>query len=143
MTHHQAWMIAHFPGWQGWPESPRLLLLAAVLNLAEFGYWLGLPMLGLFLWAVVAGVRSLLRRNDNGVALVSVATALLLLITAWFGGSIGETARLWIFMIPAVALVAADRVAGLAGAHARTVLLVLAATQFAWMFLLKAQQDFW
>ena len=46
-------------------------------------------------------------------------------------------------MIPAVALVAADRVAKLAGDHARTVLLVLAATQFAWMFLLKAQQDFW
>jgi hypothetical protein len=143
MAHHGAWIIAHHPDWEGWPESLPLRLLAAVLNLLEFGYWSGIPLIGLYLWSVVAAARLLFGLRIGRSELTAIAVGVLLAAAGLFGGSIGETARLWIFMLPAVVLVAADRLKTSGGHRVHECLLAVAANQLAWMFLLKAKQDFW
>ena len=143
MLHHREWMISHHPEWSGWPQATGPLLQVGILNLVEFGYWLGIPLLALGIWGLVAGVRAGVHRHCRGNDVVAVALSLVLCLMAVFGGCIGEVARLWIFAIPVVTLIAAERLHNLAGINPRRLLLVLAGMQFAWMFLLKVRQDFW
>ena len=143
MAHHQAWIIAHHPQWRGWPELPRLRLLSAALNLTEFGYWVGIPLVGLLGSAILVGIRSLARRRATGIEWMAPCVGLVLVAASLFGGSIGEVARLWIFMVPLVVLVAVERLGKLAGRRTQTFLFALSAAQLAWTFLLKAKQDFW
>ncbi len=145
MGYHRLWMAAIHPEWQGWPESTTLMLKSSLLNVVEFGYWLGPSLLLLFLFPVAAMIRSFPRRLHGATwgELLGLCTALVLLGMAWFGGSIGETARLWIFTIPPVALTVAYGFTRLNVGSSRTFMLVVGITQLAWMFLLKAKQDFW
>lgn len=146
MANHEAWMIGghgSHPVWRAWPHGFEPRVKAALLNLIEFGYWLGPPFALLFLWAAASGLRVLLRRPSRTTDVLATATAALLVVTAIFGDSIGETARLWIFMIPVAAILAADKLNRLAGDRPVLALQVVAICQFAWMFLLKARQDFY
>lgn len=145
MGYHRAWMAAIHPDWAGWPEALGLMLKSSLLNLVEFGYWLGPPLLVFFLFSVLSSIRNLRRLLHDGRwnELLGLGTLLLLLGMAWFGGSIGETARLWIFMIPPVAITAVHGITRLNLKNPQAMVLVVGATQFAWMFLLKAKQDFW
>ena len=142
MVNHRLSMAAFHSDWEGWPDQSGLVLQAGFLNLVEFSYWLGMPVLGLFLWSVVAALGSLARRRSEPADLIAGGTAIVLAATALLGGSIGEVARIWIFMVPAVVLVAADRLSKLASERPVLVWHIVAACQFAWMFLLKAKQDF-
>ncbi|MGD2109051.1 MAG: hypothetical protein PVI86_06630 [Phycisphaerae bacterium] len=141
---HRAWMWSR-PGWEDWPEDRWLLLQSSVLNLVEFAYWIGPALLVAFLYRVAADTRSALRATsvrNRGWCLAPLMVVLLAGM-AWFGGSVGETARLWVFMIPAVTLSVVYGLARLGIGTQSVVPLVVAVSQLAWVVVLKAKQDFW
>ncbi|HVP09865.1 MAG TPA: hypothetical protein VMV94_01610 [Phycisphaerae bacterium] len=119
------------------------MLAAAGLNLVEFFYWLGMPLALLFFFAAASAVRAVVRRRASAVELFTVAAAVLLPLLAVFSGSIGEVARLWIFLIPVLTLAGAAELDRLAGPRPQVLLQMVMICQFAWMCLLKARQDFW
>ena len=63
--------------------------------------------------------------------------------TAVLGRTRGEVARLWLFLLPAVALAAADALAPESDRRARLNLRVVLAAQIAWTLLLRARQNFY
>jgi hypothetical protein len=79
----------------------------------------------------------------RGHALIAVTTVATLLATALTGNTKGEVARLWIFLVPAVALAVTATCARLAGARADRLLMAVAGASAVWAVLFKAKQDFW
>lgn len=136
--------MAFHAAWRPWGRGAAGLLACAALDLVEFVYWLGLPVAALFAHRVAwALVEARGRRLPDAAGVVAGGTALVLLATALLGRTRGEVARLWIFLIPAVALAVAAALAVEPRERARACLRVMAAAQVAWTLLLKARQDFY
>lgn len=141
-------VMAHHAAWKTWREDLRLQ--AALLNLTEFSYWIGLPFVAALVAEMGAGAVALVRRQAAPWVLCGLGTILTVVLTAVLGNTWGEAARLWIFFLPAVALVVSWRLArwlpreeGRSLAMARALLGGVATLQLAWMACLKARQDFW
>ncbi|MBI4858974.1 MAG: hypothetical protein HY815_01670 [Candidatus Riflebacteria bacterium] len=162
----QRWQdaMAHHRQWKRWDGTLNDTVRYAIINSVEFCYWLGFPLLALFALDAAWGFQRLVdrlrawRRGPAGpktdppsdpcdrgeplLELSGLATALLLLSMAVLGTTKSEVARLWIFVIPAVALAASRCLARLPGEERDPVATVVAGVQLLWMFLLKAKQDF-
>lgn len=128
--------------WKGWDESRRWS--SAELDLAEFGYWLGAPLAALFVAAALAVLR---KPRSEPTRVLAAATFLAILLTAVYGKTIAEVARLWIFFIPAVVIAAVASLARLPR-QARVltrenVFSWLVVLQLLWTFSLKAMEDFY
>jgi hypothetical protein len=142
--------MAHHRAWKNWTGAATEVLGAAGLNTVEFLYWLGIPTAALLVGGAAAGAAALARRGDTpsdamprGHALIAVTTVATLLATALTGNTKGEVARLWIFLVPAVALAVTATCARLAGARADRLLMAVAGASAVWAVLFKAKQDFW
>lgn len=115
-------------------------------NLAEFFTWSGLPLVGLAVAAVwVAWKVQWPSRRVGPDRLLGFAAALglVLIYFAFFAKTISEVARIWIFLLPALCVLA-GRGATLLGWSARawpvTLVLLL---QLATVYLTKVHQDFY
>ncbi len=122
--------------WNGWRDD--WTWPAAKLNLSEFAYWLGVPIVALFLWQLVVAIR----RPKEPLSLFGWATLAAILITAAVGKTLGEVARLWLVFVPAVVLLAARALAGVRAGSSIVALYIVSGTQVAWMVALKMMQDF-
>jgi len=71
-----------------------------------------------------------------------VATFAVVVITAIFGSTVAEVPRLWLFLVPAFVLVAGERIGSLGTERRVQIATTVAAMQFAWIFCLKAMEDF-
>ncbi len=132
--------MAYHHKWKSWTNDMRWP--AARLDLIEYTYWLGPAIVFAFGWQVVIALRGLRAwRSWDGV--VPAATFAVLMITDIFGSTVAEVPRLWMFLVPAVVFAAGPRIGSLAEAGRGPRLAVaMATTQFAWMFCLKAMEDF-
>ena len=97
VNRYQKAMI-HHANWKGWNDSWRILWLSIRVNLLEFLWWIG-PSVG-FLFAKNIGTvqeNSSIRTN-----FFWLGTGLLLIIAflLFFGKTIGEVSRLWLFITP-------------------------------------------
>lgn len=135
MAYHGSLKAAHVP----------FLSPLGLSNLAEFFTWSGLPLVGL---VGAAAWLSWQRWQTNRVGPdrvlgLAAALALVLLYFAFFAKTISEVARLWLFLVPVLCLLAARGVA-LLGWSARSwpVALILL-LQLATVYLTKLFQDFY
>jgi hypothetical protein len=128
--------------WKGWEESFRVP--ATFTNLAEFGYWLGVPLVLLFVFGILTALRRPAANDGDRSWLVpvSIGTCLVLVATALFGRTLSEVNRIWIFFIPAVVTVAAQALRRIAGARAEPAMASVAALQIAWTVVLKCFAGF-
>ncbi|MBI5473881.1 MAG: hypothetical protein HY961_16205 [Ignavibacteriae bacterium] len=103
---------------KGWEGGLALVATAGLTNVVEFAVWIGLPVSLLFVVAAVSSAKRILSvkriESETGFALSLVAVFLLLLV---FGRTKAETARLWMFLIPFICVVASGVI------HKREVLL--------------------
>lgn len=119
-----------------------MALKVGIVDILEFMLWSGWT---LSLLALVGSARSCcrVRRHPGTCVTVGAAFTALILSLAFFGRTVGETGRLWIFLAPLVALLAARQLNLLArqriwlGSGAVTLLQVLV------VFALKMWQDFY
>ncbi len=130
MAAHEAAKIAQ------WGLAERVYF--AVLNLVEFGLWCG-PAMVLLVVADIGQTLKRLRTGDidleQGLVL-SLAVILMGLSIA--GGSAGETARLWLFLLPLVAVAGARTLRRMAPGS----VVWIVALQFVLSLVMKARQDF-
>jgi hypothetical protein len=104
MQNHENWR------WNGVSEtiySPVFLLFySSALNLIEFFYWSGPSLLGLMLWVGWHSIDYLRVKVVDRTCIVwpFVLVVMLMLVT---GRTISETARLWMFLLPACTLIGA------------------------------------
>jgi hypothetical protein len=149
-----AWLVAHYDmyatyvrAWnnhripKGWDNTYRLP--AAWSTFSEFSYWMGPPILVSFLWGAWSSVIGVVRQRRSELFL-GIAVLLTILTTALFGSTYTEAVRLWMFYLPAVALVAAQRLSdGIETSwELRTTASVVVAAQLVWTVALKNWQDF-
>jgi hypothetical protein len=125
---HAAWK--HVP--------PFLSAYMGLQNLMEFVDWLGVPV------ALLAMSVPATRRMAPESWHITLTGALLLLVVylAFFGLTVAEVARLWLFLMPLFALAAAHTLACAAGKRPHAALTV-GGLQLASTYIIKVTHDFW
>lgn len=115
----------------------------AALNTIEFAVWLGLPLVVLGALSVSAAVNAARRRRPvAGAGALALALAAVLGALAWAGGTKGETARLWLFLVPVVCLLAAHQLATRWGAIKPRLIWAVVLLQLGTVYFVKVRQDF-
>jgi len=133
--------MAYHAAWKHWQPGLSKTLSSAILNLVEFSYWTGPHLVGMLLWGAVAGPYQYWRKRDPR-DLLAAGLVLIVLVLSLTGKTMGEVARLWLFILPMVMLAAMSwilRATGPRWAHPLLVLLLL--MQLGWCILLKCFQD--
>lgn len=129
----------HFKGVE-WDAGQ--ILYCALLNLVEFAVWCGPPLVLL----CAAQLRSVWARREEWRWGAEEAWALALVLTlgglALFGRTAGETARLWIFLLPLVLMTATGPLARLAPPARERAAVLVVVLQVLTAVVLKRCQDF-
>jgi hypothetical protein len=100
--------LANHVNSRGWDFNIGTYMGASITNLAEFSVWLGIPIVIIFLGAIFSSTNQVMTDKKispySGLAFALVLIFILLLL---FGQTKGETARLWMFLIPYICILAA------------------------------------
>jgi hypothetical protein len=139
MRNHENWR------WNDVSEMihPPILFLiySSILNLVEFFYWSGPSILGLMIWVGWDSIDYLRYKILDRTCIVwpFVLVVMIMLVT---GRTISETARLWMFLLPACALIGAISFERLKYFPRLVSIVVLAATQAQLTIAIKSAADF-
>jgi hypothetical protein len=139
MRNHENWR------WNDVSEMihPPILFLiySSILNLVEFFYWSGPSILGLMIWVGWDSIDYLRYKILDRTCIVwpFVLIVMIMLVT---GRTISETARLWMFLLPACALIGAISFERLKYFPRLVSIVVLAATQAQLTIAIKSAADF-
>lgn len=129
--------------WKGWDGGAFQTFYFAWTNLLEWGLWAGVPMMLLACARVGRAVRQAAAAQWRGSVALALAVALVVGYVAFLGQSKGETARLWLFLVPFVSALAADELAVRWADGAPLATVVFLALQWAAVVLTKTGQDFY
>jgi len=133
---------AYHQAWKGGTSGFLADLGFAYVNAIEFALWLGLPVAVLALTAVWSALREWRGKGSEPAAAFALTIAAAGVMLAVFGKTQGEVARLWLFLVPCLCLVAARELGrrfGRANARALALLLLL---QGGTVYLMKRFMDF-
>jgi hypothetical protein len=134
LAHHESWKI-----------QVRVPVYWSVLvNLIEFAVWLGIPVALLCLVGVIDGAIHLNFKSITWAGIFAIALGVAVLSMDLVGRTQGEVARLWIFVVPLVCLVATAQFFRLFKSEkSNRVFLLIILLQIGTTYLLKVNQDFW
>jgi hypothetical protein len=97
--------MIHHGGWKSFLDIDGNQWLLGLLNIFEFVYWAGLGVTSLLIITVVrAVVRRKRDKSDFPIQSLMVLFIIVMVYLAFCTHTIGETARLWIFLLPLTAL---------------------------------------
>ncbi len=134
LTFHQEWLH--------WNPSLWKTLHFANINVLEFFFWTGCAVSLLALFCFFRSIRvEDFRRTEPIAGLVWVLVGMLILL-ALFGKTEGETARLWLFLVPFCCIAAAYEIRMRFTANWRVVTAFVVVLQFVTVYFLKTCQDF-
>jgi len=141
VRYHNA--MAYHQSWKEWESGWGSNFLYAGLNFIEFACWIGLPIAIFFGAAIVTSIRNIVRKIYNFDSLLTLITALLILILGFFGKTKSEVGRLWIFMMPMVCIVVVADLSRRFKGNTRWIAGGLLTLQLITILLMKRFQDFW
>jgi len=134
LAHHEAWKIR--------VEVP--LYWSMPVNLIEFAVWLGIPVALFSLVGIVDATVHLNFKSVTWASIFAIGLGIGVLSMDLIGRTKGEVARLWIFVVPFVCLVAASQVYRLfKSEEGNRVFFLIMLLQIATTYFLKVKQDFW
>ena len=129
---------------RGWPiedPTPGLVFYIGWLDIVEFILWIGLPVAWLAgMHMTVAWGR--IYRGETRRDAIAAACLVIVLLLAFVGRTFTETARLWLFLTPVLALFAAREMISTFGRCYWMGLASLAVVQMLSIFAIKLWQDF-
>jgi hypothetical protein len=134
MANHQAWKL------DTWTAAT--VVYVAFLNVLEFVLWTGLTLSWLAVDRMGAAVRRLRSGLSAGDAVV-LAVLGILLVLAFFGRTVAETARLWLFLVPLFALLAGMALSDRLGKAARGAVSSVVVVQLVVTLATRLYQDFY
>jgi hypothetical protein len=133
-SYHQAW--------KGGTPGLGADLGFACVDALEFALWLGLPLTLLALGAAARGIREWRGLRTAPVDALALALLGTVVALAVFGKTQGEVARLWLFLVPVLCLVAAHELRRFSEAPRARVLSLLLLLQGGTVYLAKRFMDF-
>jgi hypothetical protein len=122
--------------------SLQTTLAMGGLNVLEYALWTGVPLFGL---TIIYGFRSfkkIMTGNSDLSLIMGVATLILFFVLAFFGKTVAETARLWIFLTPLVVIFSAKEIVNMFRERTWNTVTFLIVLQMITTFSLKMWQDF-
>lgn len=147
VNRHRDWKITH------WDFGTTLSI--GLVDLVELAVWTGPPVFVLACLGCIHGARRLAGRDADpkdslerrgSIDTFGVALTLVVLLLAFAGRTVGEVARLWLFLQPAIALLAAceltRRTESLPYGARRAAWVTVVATQLLHTGALKLWMDF-
>jgi len=132
MSRHQTWKVSTW--------TPTTTLSVGVLDLLEYTLWIGFP---LSLFSASWMVKSLRKWRENGACILALSILVILVIMAFFGKTVAETGRLWIFLLPCLVLFATHDLVERYPASYKSVFSIILAMQLFSTFFIKLFQDFY
>lgn len=129
---------------RGWPiedPSPSLVFYVGWLDIVEYILWIGLPVVWLAGTHMTVSWRHIYRGETRRDA-AAAACLVIVLLLAFVGRTFTETARLWLFLTPLLALFAAGELIPTFGRRYWAGLASLATVQMLSIFAIKMWQDF-
>lgn len=106
----------------------------------EFWLWVGLPLFAVFLVALVRGLGDLRRSAHRHLGLAALGVLAVHLVVMIYAGS-NEAARLWLFQVPMIAILAGIELRRASPrASPRLLLAILVSAQLALVPLMRAMQ---
>ena len=140
---YQQAMVTH-SSWKDWTPDPVRTVYFGLLNLLEFALWVGVPLAaGAFLGTVRSVQNIRLGKRITTEMLMAPLLACALLGLAFFSMTKGETARLWLFLVPCLCLVVAHHLLQSKQDHRRWLIRLVILLQFGTVYFTKVNQDFW
>ena len=143
VIHHYRHAMAAHAIWKGWTWSGARVFYSFVLNSVEFGVWIGLPIALMALDEVLHSARRLKRRRFAHHDLLTFSIVAIFVMLALFGRTLGEVARLWIFMTPLACLLASRSLARRFPRRLKEVTLFVLMLQLIIILQIRKYMDFW
>ena len=128
---------------KSWVPGIDNVIAFAFVDYVDFACGLGIPLAVVFLDQLSVSVRGLVRKDFDAVGLLSLTLGLILLGLGLFGKTKGETARLWLFLIPLVCIVAAGRLSQRFQNKVPRIIVLIVLLQFVTIILMKRYEDLW
>ena len=100
--------IEHHADWKAWEYTLGTVLRFGLTNIAEFSAWIGLPLAIMFFVCLSVAVYQLINRRFNTSTIYTAALTGIFIFLLAFGKTKGETARLWIFLVPFICISTAN-----------------------------------
>lgn len=100
--------IEHHANWKAWENTLGTILRFGLTNIAEFSAWIGLPLVILFFACLGVAVYQSINRKFGASSVYTAALTGIFIFLLAFGKTKGETARLWLFLVPFICISAAD-----------------------------------
>jgi hypothetical protein len=122
--------------------SPKITLTAGAANILEYSLWTGMPLFGLMIIYGIRSFKKLAAGNFDVSLIMGAATPILFITLALFGRTVGETARLWIFLTPLTVIFSAKEIANTFRERTWNTVTFLILLQMISTFSMKMWQDF-
>ncbi len=144
--HYPVWnrflaAVSYHQTWRPWPSSWWAPAYLGLLNMVEFGIWLGIPLTCLSVYGWAGEVKTCWSAKTDSSRQSTIVFVLILLL-AFFTRTQGETARLWLFLVPFVCLVAAKWVCGRPINERAWLIWLVVFLQLGTTLLIKLNMDF-
>jgi hypothetical protein len=128
---------------KSWIPGFENTIAFAFIDQLEFACAIGLAVALIFLDQLVATTVDVTRKQIDAEGYLAASVAIVLFALAIFGKVKAESARLWLFLVPMVCVVVANRIVKRFGTNPRVVLLFLLLLQLVTSLLLKRYEDFY
>jgi hypothetical protein len=135
--------IAFHTAWKGWDGSAASVAYFAFLNSLEYALWLGVPLTIFLVSSWLRSTRSIIRGRFEMKYCISAMLLVIFLGLLLFGRTKGEVARLWLFLVPLICIVAADEILVLCKSRRNLLLAFVLILQGVTIYLTKVNQDFY
>ena len=143
-------IIARFQGamhnhvsWKHWDFSFFHVSHSAAINLIEFALWVGIPVTLLASHRVYRSMKGFNPYKMDVSSTLSLGLLLVVIALNILGQAKGETARLWLFLVPFVCVIAAHSLIRLERTEGRFFVSVVLTSQWITILLTKMNQDFY
>jgi hypothetical protein len=100
--------IEHHENWKAWENTLGTVLRFGLTDIAEFSAWIGLPAALLCFVCVGVAVHQMINRRVDTSSIYTAALTGVFIFLLAFGKTKGETARLWLFLVPFLCIGAAN-----------------------------------
>lgn len=103
--------IAYHQAFKCWRPGLGHLIYCASLNYIEFGLLTGLPLVALCFVGLARAARNAMAGRPHSFDGLTVALFALVVLLGCLGRTMGETSRLWLFLVPLLCVVAGREIA--------------------------------
>lgn len=100
--------IEHHANWKVWENTLGTILRFGLTDIAEFSAWVGLPLAVLCFVCLGVAVHQFINRKPGASSAYTAALTGIFIFLLAFGKTKGETARLWLFLVPFICISAGN-----------------------------------